>query len=414
VGIYRLVRTIIALAGVVVLFGSLNVSAAGAATLQDVQYAVPADGGPTPTPTPTPTSTPPGGPHVVFVHGRASNAADIGFDPATGTCKSGYQALICGMGRGTGATITVFTFYQDLAYRQGDGTCSPGMPAPDTNIGLLPAVPGSINPAICDSQSDLAYNAAMLDDLLATISDPVQLVSDSLGAPIVRGWLALAQQRGNTRTVQAVIFHHGAQEGVYLLNILNSVKASLGPISDFLVQKLLSIGGFDPTRPAIQQVTPQSAWYRTVNAAPIPQNLHYYNFFTDIKIHLTQWCLFWQCGDLGTQDLGDTIILPGDPNPAATPPDGGARFLPGGQQTADRHEFSTSQTIEAVVSGGNDPTGPLLAAAGQAFNSPLAHTNAGDHVGDGQIMVDSCIGGGQVTVLAKINFILENPDRGCS
>jgi hypothetical protein len=350
---------------------------------------------------------------AIFVHGWNSDARAVqrGDD-----YKPLMQALLTRLPN----HVTALTFYQDLAYATPGGACDPLMPAPDTNTQNLHIEPNAASQNFCDSKGELGYNAAFLDDAIQTKTGPVAVISNSLGGGIVRGWMVLAQQRPNDPSLNlatTVIFTQGTQQGVFWTNLDKQSNASFGAAGQAIFRWIAGKIGYDLTRPAAQEVVPQGAWYQSVNPVPVPLKFHYYNFYSDIKVHYEQWFFIWKTADLGTDDFGDTAMLPGDPDPSKMPKEGGSRFLPGLRSTADRHEFAYLKTYVAVVTSDGE-TNPGTSMLAQAFafvtGDPANHFNYVANSANNKFTVDSCNGQGQVTPVAKILYILDHPSAGCS
>ena len=349
---------------------------------------------------------------AVFVHGWHSNANDVQLGTAYAPLM---KALLNRLPDHTKALI----FYQDLAYKTQTG-CDSLMPTPDANTQSLHIEPNAADSNVCDSESDLGYNAANLDNLIQAQTGPVAVISNSLGGGIVRGWMALAQQRPNDTTLQlasTVIFTQGTQQGVFWTNLDRQSKESFGGPGQAIFRWAANAIGYDVSKPAARDVVPQGPWYQSVNPVPVPPQLHYYNFYSDVKVHYVQYFFIWKVADLGTDDFGDTAMLPGDPDPSKMPKDGGSRFLPGLKSTADRHEFAYNHTYDAVITSDGDGTAGL-GMASQAFvlvtGDPAIHPKYIDNGANGSFTVDSCNGSGQVTPIAKILYILDHPSAGCS
>jgi hypothetical protein len=349
---------------------------------------------------------------AVFVHGWHSNAHEVQKGNA-------YAPLMKALLNKLPDHVTALTYYQDLAYATPNGTCNP-MPTPDTNTQNLHIEPNAANPNLCDSKSDLGYNAAFLDDAIQTKTGPVAVISNSLGGGIVRGWMVLAQQRASDPSLNlatTVIFTQGTQQGVFWTNLDQQSKASFGAPGQAIFRWAANAIGYDLTRPSAQDVYPQGPWYQSVNPVPVPPQLHYYNFYSDVKVHYVQYFFGWKTADLGTDDYGDTALLPGDPDPSKMPKGGGARFLPGLTPVADRHEFAYNHTYDSVVTSDGDGTSGL-GMASQAFafvtGDPAIHPKYIDNGANGAFTVDSCTGQGPVTPVAKILYILDHPSAGCS
>jgi pimeloyl-ACP methyl ester carboxylesterase len=357
---------------------------------------------------------------LIFVHGINQNAAEVqaSVSGQAGTKDASFKALFDSFGDDN---IAVFRYYQDKAYRQGN-TC-PGMPAADTQTGNLFVDSNAISSTICDSKSALAYDATKLDDDLAAEQainkSPTTVFAYSMGGAVTRGWLVLAQNRqsSNLKSVDSVIMFQGAQQGSVFGVIGRGALNGLGSvplIGNLLVRAASSLAAsldFDPNRPAIVDLTPRSPWYGSVNPVAVPQGLHYYNVYTDIQVRVHVQFF----GDTiplgGPASFGDLVMLPGDPNPAAQPNLGGARFLPNGA-ARDRHEWTVARSFDFDAGDLlNDPT-PAIQAV---LSDPAQHLNLNANLDTGAVLVQSCQNGnGQVRPLVELLRILNDPSATCS
>jgi hypothetical protein len=149
---------------------------------------------------------------LIFVHGINKSAID-----AQACLQAGFQSIFCD--GSLQDRVHLFTYYQDRAYQLED-TCD-AQPAPNTTTGSLHTHPESISPDICDSQSAIAYNSTKLSDYISSLESleaPVAIMNYSMGAPITRGWLTLAQTTVGDNTldiVDTIISIQGAQKGSY-------------------------------------------------------------------------------------------------------------------------------------------------------------------------------------------------------
>lgn len=105
-------------------------------------------------------------------------------------------------------------------------------------------------------------------------------------------------------------------------------------------------------------------------------------------------------------------MLPGSDDPTDLPLLGGAKFLPGGQQTANRHEYAVNGQVNVNPA---DLAIPALLARDviRLIGSPINHFNFGSNVGT--ILVPSCAAGAPMTTVADEVFrLLQNPTAGCA
>ncbi len=187
--------------------------------------------------------------------------------------------------------------------------------------------------------------------------------------------------------------------------------ALLAPVNESILRQVAAKLNFDPHRPGIIDVAPHSDWYDLVNPADVPKHLHYYNFFTDIQPTVEANYLFGKI-TLAQGHLGDLVMLPGTPVPTDEPLTGGAQFLPGGQQTTDRHQYTI---VRPVFLDQTDVFGPGLAVkVREILDEAANHLNFGAHANDGKVKVPSCAGGAPVTPTAEVLRLLSNPAQGCS
>jgi hypothetical protein len=376
-----------------------------------------------PTPSPTASGTIR---RVVFVHGINEPCHF-----SAGEEKK-QEAFIRNLDLGS---VESFCYQNDAAYGNGERVCDHASPAPpDLNTTPLYDHRGgggsspADNATACDGDGPLAYDATKLEDdlyrdWLKDSRDPAlhgkpratAILANSMGAAVTRGWLRIAQQRRSPtlKMVTTVISLEGAQQGSQIAAAGRGLDTGTGPIAHQLLQKLAEKVNFDFTRPGIQDLAPDSLWYRSVNTdEPVP-HLHYYNFYGDITVrpHITAGCIFGHClvdHVLDSISLGDGVMAVGSPSPNARPTLGGARFMPY-PQAADQHEWALSQTFDLTV----DDLFSIAEAISAITGSTVMHTNFGTRLKD--VSIDSCASGHRRTdVASEINRILASPENACT
>jgi hypothetical protein len=220
------------------------------------------------------------------------------------------------------------------------------------------------------------------------------------------------------RNVDTVFFLQGAQAGSYLAGVnqeLAHAPAPLSSVESWIGSKVYSSMGLDVSRPAVTDLAPQSLWYDSVNAAAVPANIHYYNMYADFQFTLHAQFLLWSTS-WGPLHMGDLVMKPGDDNPNAEPFAGGAKFLPGGTDTADRYEWGIVRPydIYVTVGGGGAVAGPT-----GLLNDPATHFNFGANLGNSQVAVTNCQDGpsgtqpSTYTPLDMMMAVLQDPANGC-
>ncbi len=206
-----------------------------------------------------------------------------------------------------------------------------------------------------DSQSAMRDNAKLLNDQIKDLRarDPnkkISLIGFSMGAAIIRGYLALYP--GAKDDVDVVIFLEGAQQGSWALKVNQGLSIysvanyfgfgnPTGVIALTGIQNIvLDTLHLNLSRPAATDLTPQSAWYRDINRSvvkindnelnenPVPPQLSYYNFYGDIGIQFDAKIGKFQLLPSKRISIGDVALLPGEDDPTARTLLGGARFLP--------------------------------------------------------------------------------------
>jgi len=351
---------------------------------------------------------------VEFVHGINGNYRQFECGNLSGSFRA-VLARLCA--QPAQFTVDSFPYYQDQGYSSSSGQACPNMPAPGTNTGILYVDPHSIDPNVCDSKGALAFSAAALDAHLAKLSGPVSVVAHSMGGAITRGWLALAGTKGasdpSLSKVDSVLFMQGAQAGSWAAGVggaLNSV-----PIVDRIVQEATHLAHLDANRPGVIDVAPLSPWYKSVNTAlrypGVPTQLAYYNFYSALSLQLrVNFGPFTL--DEGSFNAGDLVMLPGSDKPTDMPLAGGAKFLPGGVRTTNRHEFVMPDQID--INPLDFAVPPLLAGDIQrVLASPVTHFNFSTQTD--QVMVTGCgPRSPQASVTSEVLRILQNPTKGCS
>ncbi|MGH7722116.1 MAG: virginiamycin B lyase family protein [Candidatus Dormibacteria bacterium] len=342
----------------------------------------------------TPTRT------VVFVHGF--NGVWQDFRPGGKSWQSLIQPL-----RAAGNEMQAFEYFQDRGDQSpGGGSCSTSAPTPDTYVTPLYVDPSNdYANNVCDSQSALAPNAAMLYDQLQGMSTPTTIIANSMGGAITRGYLRLTQTRPSDKSlgfVDSVVFVSGVQQGAAIAR--NGIALSLlpGGIGQGLTAAAQA-KGINPSRPDLRDLSPQSSWFDTVNPGPLPY-LHYYNFSVDIQIHSVIHFLWWT-PTIFTNDAGDGVILPGTDDPQSRPWDGGSRFLPF-QPGSGQHQYLLNYGLEA------DSLTGWFAAAAAVTALPASHFNIGDNIGT--ILTTGCSSGSpSVSISSEIVRIVGNPYNAC-
>jgi hypothetical protein len=139
----------------------------------------------------------------------------------------------------------------------------------------------------------------------------------------------------------------------------------------------------------VVDLTPGSAWYRSTNPAPIP-DVPYFNAYGDITVSVGV-CVF-VCVSAGDLEIGDPLLLPGNPNPHSLDALGGARFLPQAPD-ANHGEYRLSGSVTYNIAA--------MLAAPQLFaldvlNNPVSHFQLNGKIGE--VMVAHCGSGQQVSL----------------
>ena len=356
---------------------------------------------------------------IVFVHGINANCKTI----ARGSQDYGAN-FVDKLRAKLNAELDIFCYDHDLGFSSDPTNPSPGPLSrhcstsihwstkqdhieplgqqnsfvTDTDVAPLSVSgsPGEHN--LCDGNGPLAYDSSRLEDYLyelyqrdlSTVGHPLTtvVIGNSMGGAITRGWthIALARRSPTLGMVSTVLYVQGALEGSWIAGAGQTVDFfSHVPFASGLASLLEGAGGLanlDPSRPGVKDLAPQSDWYHSVADEPGPR-LHYFSIYSDITD--------------GSTDAGDGVMLPGDPDPFALPPGGGARYLPYGSQ-ADQHEYSIQNQVSSLP---------------QVIGDPASHFSLGQHIG--QVSVTSCAAGGaQLLIPDEISRVFADPPNACA
>jgi hypothetical protein len=322
-------------------------------------------------------------PKAVFVHGFAASFDGVGFNSVLDPLMSDYP------GR-----VAIFEHYQDLGYRQGDGTCQNLRPVilPVEPTGGMPVTLDSVGEQWCDSWGDMALNAVRLhrdvEEIYRTEGRKVVLIANSMGAPIVRGFLAYSTEHhdGVWSMVDSVLFLEGAHDG--------SAWAKAGSF-------LLDGGAFiadvnpfdeaDPVRPAPKDLEPRSDWYQWANlpASHLPP-LPSYSVYGAIDVTL-KFCPPFvsqeHCWEAGRDHWGDYALFEGTDDPHDAPDSGGARFAPDGN---DQDHWQWRMPVEYAAFGVLAVAPAIATGLGDA----RAHGKFGAHMSE--IETADCVTGNAI------------------
>lgn len=280
-----------------------------------------------------------------------------------------------------GATISRFTYYQDKAFRPNandpacQGVAAPILPAQPN--GGMPVNADSIGPGVCDSQSDLALNAVLLNaDVHRRFQEtgkPVVLIANSMGAAVVRGMLSYSKERGDgiaAGEVDSVFFLEGAHDGAEGLAAANK-NGGRGAEAQLIRGIADKLGGINFDRPAQEDLTPKSDWYRWANPGANRLADHpYFNIHASMDIVMINCFILWCQDPKVVMPLGDGLLAEGTDDPFDTPPKGGARFLRGASG-AQNHQW----TMELDIPWLPQHDQQMVAAITAALLSPEMHAN---------------------------------------
>ncbi len=401
---------------------------------------------------------------VVFVHGINASCAT----PGTGEYKALYDALAA-----QGSSVYTFCYDHDLAFGEHSSGVSGEANRCFSNSGRQVAEivrtanagreretsPHHIGPLyvssnigsareIDDGDSALAYSAAKLDDCLGALvrydvatyghAVPIAVIGNSMGGAITRGWLELARSRKSTSLdgVTTVFLLEAATQGSWVARLgadVNELASSLpsppgipggavGSIVSTVLQEALQKFNLNPARAGVQDLAPQSAWYRSV-AAGAPPLLHYFSLSTNIQLHVVVHDLWWTVGQGDTDFPGDGIMQLGSPAYNGLPEWGGSQFLPFGNGP-DEHQYVISPhwTINTELSPVGAWTFLGVLAAIYTSGEHASHFNFGRYMGmesaqgqfTGGLEVSSCADGEPIGVPEEIARVFANPSDACS
>ncbi len=328
----------------------------------------------------------------IFVHGIRGDAGD----------KTSFASILAPLRTRFPLEDQVlnFHYFQDLAELVG-GTCRSRPFAPPASTAGLPLTltAHSLDPSICDSQSDVGVNAVLLDaDVRAQhrkFGGPVTIIANSMGGAIVRAFLAYAVEAqtgaADPGVVSDIFFLQSAQQGsclaytkVALLGLLSPLGPAQEIVFDGIAEKIRQETEWDATRPAIDDLTPVlSATYNYANPSPrhVPDHIRYYNVASDIRwttrIDLAGTVVdvpLRYRGETTTPSLGDYVMLPGSDDPTRLPLLGGERFAPSvigrgqlSQQWILRRDLMTEMSATVAYI----PTAPFVDGSYSFPNDPL-------------------------------------------
>lgn len=225
-----------------------------------------------------------------------------------------------------------------------------------------------------------------------------------MGAAIVRGMLTYSMELGDRVAideVDSVVFLEGAHDGV---QALKGANRNGGREVDAAVTRaaIEAFAGIDFDRPAQEDLTPKSPWYRWANApGDLPGN-PYFNMHGAITIVHVECTFFIFCQKPRTVlELGDVALTEGTDDPFDSTPKGGSRFL-FGALGAQNYQWTLSRPIPWIID--LDPT--MIATLEGAFSDPVMHGNFLNNMAD--IRTTDCQTHAEVTV----NQALLNVIRG--
>jgi Tol biopolymer transport system component len=253
-----------------------------------------------------------------------------------------------------------FRYWQDAGDGDYRDVCfSPRMDfdpgAPD---GGLPVdrSPRSIDLRICDSQSSVGISAMLLDKDVRRLHDKykgqVTIIANSMGGAITRAFLAYSvdAHTGTTDLVDHMYFLQAVHEGSYLTYSKPAFQAATvaaelfadppeglaDVVVGFAIHRLIEEtvfdqvkehSGWDVNSPAFDDLAPRSDTISWVNppARHVPANIGYLNVLSDIGVYANVDVLGMKFKTRRVT-VGDTVMLPGNADPRATPFLGGERF----------------------------------------------------------------------------------------
>lgn len=341
----------------------------------------------------------------MFVHGiRGDHTDRTSFAALLRRLEDGYPPE-----RPFPSVVQRFRYYQDFGDRNPDArSCDSRLPIVPSDPRGLPLTRESIDPTICDSQSNVGLNAVLLDedvrDLHARLrGGKVTILANSMGAAIVRAFLAYSVEAGTgaAGVVDNVYFLQGAQQGAwiaYAKPLLLGLMTPAGPVRQIIFhgvsQEVRERTGFNAERPAIDDLLPVfSPTYRYVNPRPehIPDHIGYFNVASDIRWRTDLDIVGYTFGvrqqfriGSATPSFGDYVMLEGSDRPTDLPLLGGERFLPStigrgresGQWILEREII---QRMEATIT--YIPLAPIIDASfefpGDPFEVAESHFQLG-------------------------------------
>ena len=294
-----------------------------------------------------------------------------------------------------------------------------------------------------DTDGPIAYDATKLNDCLRQLLNydihryghvlPVAVIGDSMGGAVTRGWLALDQSRVDQaqrrrvalaadeplRAVPAVVMVQAASAGSWIASPSKDValitSAELPGYPNPSKPLLGLLGSLNPSRPGVEDLAPGSKWYRSVASVPLPTELAYYSFSSEIGVEYQ---------NILQQGCGDGVMALGDASPTELPSTGGSEFLPYGP-AADRHQF----VIRRLITIADNNLGPIaipvadwyiplnndcsLRAELAVYGDPYSHANFGLNTSTDQ--VQGC-GANHAThsFANEVALLLTDPAHSCS
>ncbi len=296
-----------------------------------------------------------------------------------------------------------------------------------------------------DGDDPLAYDAAKLDDCLTALVQydvrtygqplPIAVIGNSMGGAITRGWMQLAKSRNSPALEGVTTIIEGATQGSWIAAVGEGVDNGLfvgGLLNDGLlaldqIARTVAANSFhaNPGRAGIQDLAPQSAWYRSIVASGAPPRLHYFALSVDITLDFRAQLLWWN-NDLGSTDfIGDGVIQLGSQSSNAAPQWGGSQFLPFGSAT-DQHQYVIRPpTYIEQLSLEPSPSPPFVSIsvnASNPYSNPYNHFNFGTYMGkenaqggfSGGLVVNACASRfGTISIPAEFSRVLEDPADAC-
>jgi Tol biopolymer transport system component len=331
-------------------------------------------------PAPAPTADLP----IMFVHGINGSFLQPGFDGLFNPIRAA-----------TTSRVEDFHYYQDIGSRDlGTGVCtSDPLYQPLEPNGGMPVDIETADPSVCDSESDMALNAAKLHHDIQRLyfesgRRKVVLIGNSMGVTIIRGFLAYSAELNDgiaATMVDSVEFLEGAHAGVFAARAAVGVgSVATGPTR----LAALWLVNVDLQRPAAHDLASESDWYDWTNppASHLP-DLPYFNVYGDMTIVQEVRGPFGLSVTVAGS-VGDGPLQPGSDDPHAVPLSGGSRFLAHGQLEAQQWQWGLYKPFTfdplLAVFGLSDPVAEIA-------NDPIAHWNFGARIQE--IQVASCEAG---------------------